>query len=122
MEHDKFCTYQPERFGHGSVSAVTGLGSSTEYQPFKPCICDALRKARADERENVTRENYVIDQGDPYREAYRLGYEKGAADEREKAAGRARSLERAAAARGERPMDDEIASVWGNNERGESAE
>ena len=30
--------------------------------------------------------------------------------------------EAAAAARGERPMDDEIASVWGNNERGESAE
>ena len=43
------------------------------------CICDRLRACE----QRVTHKEFLLDEGDPYREVYRAGYRKGLAAARE---------------------------------------
>ena len=49
------------------------------------CICPSLRACEQRVRQEIDREAFVLDEGDPYREAYRAGYSKGVRDAHESA-------------------------------------
>jgi len=58
MEHDKFCTFRRVQFGAGAVSDDPNvvLPMVTPYVEARPCICDSLREARADEANLIMQE------------------------------------------------------------------
>lgn len=49
------------------------------------CICPSLRACEQRVQEEIDREDFVLNEGDPFREAYRAGYSKGVRDAHESA-------------------------------------
>lgn len=62
-EHRPECIYTPEYFDPDQNIVWGG----------KPCICEEIERAIERVRQEIDRKAFALDEGDPYRQAYRAG-------------------------------------------------